>query len=218
MKRRRIELWAYALVLLPTVTELAEEGRLPTEPREFVTDVAITIIIAIFVRELLRAHAKLVTLSETDGLTDLKNKRVFERDLTREVTRAHRTGTKLAMAFIDVDGLKTVNDRYGHRTGDRVLSTVGTLLKDCFRNDVDQSYRVGGDEFVLLLPTGTNATFRDIEKRIWTLKEHGRRRLSPYGADLSVGATVLRDAESATSFFSRADTLMYRQKAGSGRN
>lgn len=86
-----------------------------------------------------------------DVLTELLNRRGLEDELRREEARAGRQGTTAAVAMLDVGGLKTVNDRYGHLAGDALLRTVGAALRMTARGS-DVVARFGGDEFAALLP------------------------------------------------------------------
>jgi diguanylate cyclase (GGDEF)-like protein len=86
----------------------------------------------------------------TDGLTGLPNRRAFDRDLAHEMARARRTSTPTTVAVIDLDHLKEVNDRHGHAAGDQVLSQMADALRAACRRS-DRAYRIGGDEFALLL-------------------------------------------------------------------
>jgi diguanylate cyclase (GGDEF)-like protein len=86
-----------------------------------------------------------------DGLTGLGNHRAFQEELARQLTQAERSGTPLSLLLIDVDDLKRVNDERGHASGDALLVAVGRLAMTLIRRS-DRAFRVGGDEFAILLP------------------------------------------------------------------
>ena len=111
-------------------------------------DMIVDRVISHTVRESTR-HLR--TLAFVDPLTGLPNRRAFDADLQRETSRVRRHGHVLSVAILDVDGLKAINDRLGHDAGDRLLRTVAMLLRSALRNE-DVAYRIGGDEFALLLP------------------------------------------------------------------
>ena len=94
-----------------------------------------------------------------DGLTGLGNHRAFQEELARQVAHAIRSELPLSLVIIDLDDLKKLNDTDGHAAGDRLLVNVGRLIRSTLRT-ADRSFRIGGDEFALLLPaTGPEATF-----------------------------------------------------------
>lgn len=90
-------------------------------------------------------------LTDRDALTGLSNRRGLDQALSQETSRAARTGGALAVAVIDLDHFKRVNDTAGHQAGDRVLRQVGEALRDGIR-EYDVAARLGGDEFVVVLP------------------------------------------------------------------
>lgn len=99
--------------------------------------------------------ARLEQIALTDNLTGVRNHRAFYEDLTRELKRTQRAGGHLALVMLDMDGLKQVNDRFGHQEGDEQLrSLAGCMVETMRRSDV--VYRIGGDEFGLIL-VGENA-------------------------------------------------------------
>jgi diguanylate cyclase (GGDEF)-like protein len=103
-----------------------------------------TVVVRAGVKQL-EAHAF------TDPLTGLGNRRAFDMDLRRECARAARHDRPLTIAIIDLDGLKAINDRSGHAAGDRALRALATTLTASLRRE-DAAYRIGGDEFAVVLP------------------------------------------------------------------
>ncbi len=94
---------------------------------------------------------RLAKMASSDPLTGLRNHRVFHEDLARELQHAGRTGLPLALALIDLDDLKTLNDTHGHQAGDERIRALADTLRATMRG-ADQAYRIGGDEFAVILP------------------------------------------------------------------
>lgn len=141
----------------------------------------------------------------TDPLTGIHNRRAFDLDLEREVSRARRHGRPLTLAVIDVDGLKEINDRSGHRAGDETLRAVANALGTTARQE-DGAYRIGGDEFALIL---VDAEVAD--------EDVVADRLRAAGAPpCSVGVASLAPGLAATpgDLVLRADARLYERRAG----
>ncbi|EWH03607.1 sensor domain-containing diguanylate cyclase [Halomonas sp. BC04] len=102
-------------------------------------------------QELEKANQQLTTLARTDPLTGLLNRRQFQELMEEELQRRRRSGQLLLFAVMDIDDFKLYNDTYGHHAGDEVLVRVSTLLLDYFRRAGDRLFRLGGEEFGLLL-------------------------------------------------------------------
>lgn len=149
-------------------------------------------------------QASVRTLAEealTDPLTGINNRRAFNVDLEREVARAQRHGRPLAVAVIDVDGLKEINDRDGHGAGDQTLRAVADALGGTARQE-DGAYRIGGDEFALIL---VDAHVDDEQFVVDRLRTAGAPSCSVGIASLSPDAVV----EGGDELLHRADERLY---------
>ncbi len=161
-----------------------------------------------------RKIIELEQLADTDTLTPLANRRAFLRAVDRAIRLAARHDTQTALAFMDVDGLKSINDAYGHITGDAVLIHISERLRGAFRV-TDLAARVSGDEFAILLDHVSEA---DARQRIGDLVgalagdpiRIGQNELS---IRMSWGLTMIRVDDSVDVAMGRADTAMYRAKA-----
>ena len=166
-------------------------------------------------------HAQLLTESRADSKTGLLNAATWEREATAEVVRAVRAKTAVAVALLDLDRFKSVNDTYGHLTGDQVLKEVARTLDTTLR-EYDLAGRFGGEEFALLLPhTRATDAFRIAERlrasvaalRFIAPGAAGGERLS---VTVSIGVAAL-DGGARREFsdlLAAADAALYRAKAG----
>lgn len=110
------------------------------------------------------ALAELEATALTDALTDVGNRRAMELAGRASVAAAVRSGTQLSVAVLDLDGLKALNDTHGHSAGDKALAGLAAALRSALR-DTDQVFRVGGDEFVALLPLAAAPTVASLMER-----------------------------------------------------
>ncbi len=145
--------------------------------------------------------AQLRSSATRDALTGLANTAAWREALGTEMARAERTGAPFSVVYIDVDGLKSVNDRGGHAAGDELLTAVAWCLRDGVRR-CDTVARVGGDEFMIALPDTTESAAEVMMERL--------RRGAP--ASFSVGVAQRRDDEDPATLVERADAAMYRRK------
>jgi len=144
--------------------------------------------------------------SNIDSLTQIPNRRALYDRLGVEVDRAKRFKHSLAVIMMDVDGFKTVNDRYGHEAGDRVLQKTAKLLEADIRTS-DYLGRYGGDEFVLILPD----TERDqILKRTDRLRLKIEQKFGEYNLSACFGLAVLGEGyQTVDEIMHAADEAMY---------
>jgi diguanylate cyclase (GGDEF)-like protein len=164
----------------------------------------------------LDAHDALRRDARTDPLTGLRNRRSFRERLRDDLSRAQREHTPLALALVDVDDLKLVNDELGHLGGDLLLTRVARLLETCARTH-DLVARIGGDEFALLLPTTDEEGARTLVER---LQQEVALDTAEPRVSLSVGFTTSSTAgPTADDLVAAADIALYAAKAaGKGCN
>jgi diguanylate cyclase (GGDEF)-like protein len=151
-------------------------------------------------------------LSITDDLTGLYNHRHFFKTLEAELARLKRQKTSLSLLMFDLDNFKKYNDLYGHLEGDKVLKTVGEIVKNSIRSNVDSGYRYGGDEFTVLLIGASVDRAMTIAERIRTSIEQGES----HHITVSIGLSEYRDHFDLEGFVKSADDAMYRAKNGGG--
>lgn len=167
-------------------------------------------------QELRRAMQRIEELAVTDELTGLYNRRYLLKMLEQQQALANREGLPFALAFIDIDHFKPINDQYGHSAGDQVLAELAKLLQQSVRQ-VDVVARYGGEEFVLLLNCQTLEAAKHSLQRI--CQQVRNQRFSAWNLPLtvSVGVTEYCYGEDSDSVLNRADMLLYEAK-GNGRN
>jgi diguanylate cyclase (GGDEF)-like protein len=145
-----------------------------------------------------------------DGLTGLGNHRSFQEELARQLEHAGRTGSLLALVLIDVDDLKRVNDERGHSSGDELLVSVGRTVTASLRRN-DRAFRVGGDEFALILPGADIDTGLTVARRILAGALNGgdpSRPTEPFS--LSIGVSAFPSPSTKGSLLYRhADAALY---------
>ncbi|HUH06553.1 MAG TPA: EAL domain-containing protein, partial [Egibacteraceae bacterium] len=151
-----------------------------------------------------------------DSLTQLANRTLFTDRIERAVARSQPGRTQVAVAFIDLDDFKEVNDSFGHSVGDELLVTVAGRLRSCLRN-VDTAARLGGDEFALLLEDVANP--EEALAIVRRAMEVLRRPFRLGGRDVSVRASVgvalgSREQFTPDELLRNADVAMYAAKAG----
>jgi diguanylate cyclase (GGDEF)-like protein len=167
-------------------------------------------------RELADARARMAELqarADIDPLTEVLNRRGFERELKRSLAHIKRYGTSAALLYIDLDGFKAVNDSHGHGAGDAMLKAVATVLARHVRAS-DVVGRLGGDEFAVLLWHLTEA---DAQSKARLIEEAvGRTTAIHAGAALSVrasaGSALLLPLDQPADVLERADRAMYARK------
>jgi len=164
------------------------------------------------------ARERLRFLAYHDSLTGLAVREVAERHLERLLDQESFNDSCVAVLFIDLDDLKTINDLYGHAVGDQVISEVATRIAGTARND-DLVARFGGDEFVVLLPSVRTAN--DARTVAEKMREAANRpitaRDTSISTGVSIGVALSRPGADPADTLRRADAALYRAKRA-GRN
>jgi diguanylate cyclase (GGDEF)-like protein/PAS domain S-box-containing protein len=166
-------------------------------------------IIAVDVTEQRTIEDQLRHQASSDSLTGLGNHRRLFEVLHAEICRSSRTSREFSLMLLDLDGLKAINDEFGHLAGDRALCRLAQILRDCCRS-IDTAARHGGDEFALVLPETGMAAATLVAHRICELlaKEGEKPALS-----VSVGiASHPKDAETIGTLLYAADRALYSMK------
>lgn len=167
-------------------------------------------------RKLQEANETIERLARTDVLTGLANRRALQEAFERESARGKRLGEHLSLIMADLDHFKSVNDRYGHGTGDQVLARIAAVLASQLR-PYDLAARYGGEEFVLLLPgtsiEGAISVAERVRKAAMEVEVSG----VPGPITISLGVATWRIGETPEELIGRADAALYQAKSA-GRN
>lgn len=176
--------------------------------------------IVVTARDVTERHRLTLALEHAathDQLTGLPNRAVFSAHLTAALARAERRESSPALCYIDIDGFKHVNDRYGHGVGDLLLEDVARRIRECLRPS-DVPSRLGGDEFALILEGVDVESALSVARR---LSEHLQVPFELGGTTLtcsaSVGVALARPADTAETWLARADSALYDATRAGGR-
>lgn len=222
---RRLLVLPAAFILLvaavPWLAELYEQGGWPERARAYTTELTVsglTLLLGWWILTLIRREqrtttrhlAELERLTLTDPLTGLGNRRALERDLPRSLKLSERIDVPIALLYMDIDQFKQINDHSGHAAGDETLRGLGAVLRSSSRVGTDIAYRVGGDEFVMML-VADRAGAEVVARR--AAQEFFER--SPWHSNMSFGVVVWDGKASAAALIDEADTRMYQSRFGS---
>jgi diguanylate cyclase (GGDEF)-like protein len=170
--------------------------------------------------ELMRARDALRIEAMHDALTGLVNRAAIRRSLDQEIARGSRSGKPVGIVLLDIDHFKSINDTYGHASGDRVLVAVADCLKDCVRS-YDFVARYGGEEFLLVLPECEWRGAKRVAERAREALEAQRVELPNSAlrvtASFGVSSTAQVRSSEAVQLLAAADRALYRGKRN-GRN
>jgi len=204
-----------SLAALPWLMQLLEDNIFDFGGTREIVDSLVTVLLGLVILHMIRREQRITRrhlealerLSLTDPLTGLGNRRAFERDLDLALHRAQRTNEPLALLYLDVNGLKRLNDRHGHAAGDETLRSLAAVMRSQSRIGLDWGYRVGGDEFVMVLsaaPSGAHA----LADRL----AHAFCERSPHASSVSSGVVVWNGEARLQDLLQEADSRMYKHK------
>jgi diguanylate cyclase len=180
-----------------------------------ITLVLVTVAILVAWRE--EAEASLQQQAFTDGLTNLANRFGWDDRTQFLFDQSRRHGGALVMILIDLNHFKNINDTHGHTAGDRVLKTVGDVLRNN-RRASDLVARIGGEEFALLLPHTDMASATQFEQRLRQAMQTANQAHPALAVNYSAGLALLQPGDSIATLTIRADAALYQAKnAGRGR-
>ena len=196
-----------AVLVIPIVT-IGSPHYPPSEWRRVIVLAGIAPLVGLttqrLVGEVWRQASDSALDARTDPLTGLANRRSWDETFSREVARAHRIGSNLSLAMLDLDHFKRFNDTHGHQAGDRLLREAAAAWSSEGRQSIDLLARLGGEEFAILLPgADLNSATRIVERM---------RAATPAGITASAGVASWDRSESPAELLARADAALYQAK------
>lgn len=167
-------------------------------------------------------NAELAQMAITDSLTGLYNRRRFDEVLTRELQRAVRAHQPISLLMLDADHFKSFNDRYGHQRGDEALKLIARSIEAALGRPCDTAYRIGGEEFAVILPDTAEAGAEIVATRIREIVEGSRmpHSANPHNVvtvSCGVVAAAMCTIRDAAALIALADAALYAAK-DAGRN
>ncbi|MBB3140577.1 sensor domain-containing diguanylate cyclase [Halomonas organivorans] len=164
------------------------------------------------ISEQVAEEERLRTLSDSDALTGLANRRKLLKRLDEEISLSNRHATPLSLMMIDLDHFKTINDTWGHLQGDEVLTELARCCQALLREE-DLLARLGGEEFALLLPLTSRRNALHLAERLRrVIAEHTFGPLGAGRITVSIGITEHRVGDSRDNLLQRADGSLYQAK------
>jgi diguanylate cyclase (GGDEF)-like protein len=164
------------------------------------------------------SYQQALRMAYTDPLTQANNRTSFDDAVQREISVANRQNKPLSLIFLDIDHFKHINDHYGHDCGDFTLASAAKRIKENLRAS-DMLFRIGGEEFVLLLSSTDQIGAQLLAERIRHSIQHHTLAfgMETFNITVSLGVSTLLPLEQAQTFIKRADHAMYQAKHA-GRN
>jgi len=198
-------------------TELIKKNKLLPE-----SDLSLDKVIEQKINELTKKNQQLEkkiieieSISNIDPLTKVANRKYFESELHKEITRANRYHHPLTLAMFDLDDFKEINDKYGHKVGDGILCSIAELVINNIR-DMDLFARWGGDEFVIIFPELSKKQAHQTSEKLRAIIS-GHQTTANVAMTCSFGVAQYQKGDSINDLFQRVDKLLYISKQR-GRN
>ncbi len=196
----------------------SDRRRWTTDERALLAGVAERVGIAVKQAD---AKEELLTLSRTDSLTGLYNRRAFVEAVEQNMAARAAFGGRAALFYVDLNNFKSVNDTYGHNQGDAALKAAAKIMADCVAGD-DLAARIGGDEFALWLNADSDAEVEQravhLEELSSSLAEFSKDLLVPFGMAIGIAMFAPDSNEQIDELFARAYEAMYAAKRDPERN
>ena len=177
--------------------------------------VGISVFLYLCVYEIQSQHNSLAEMSITDVLTGLHNRSLLDHTLEKAIHQNQRSKIPMSLLMVDIDFFKLINDNYGHPVGDEVLKKVSAIMKDNFRK-TDTLFRVGGEEFLILLSDSDLKNSGRVAERLRKAVE-AAPIIAGHPVTISIGVSQLNKQSQWKDWMAECDKLLYFAK-GNGRN
>jgi polar amino acid transport system substrate-binding protein len=172
-------------------------------------------------RQLAEANAKLAQLSQTDALTGLRNRSYFDLEYPRIFRWCQRSELRFAVAMIDIDHFKRINDQYGHAAGDVCLRELADCLRACLRRETDHLARIGGEEFVAFMPDTQDielsTRFEQLRQEIEALRVAVDGKIIRFTVSIGLQCAEISPHDTPEAWLKASDKALYEAK-NLGRN
>ncbi|MEJ2766662.1 GGDEF domain-containing protein [Photobacterium sp. MCCC 1A19761] len=155
-------------------------------------------------------YRRVKNMALRDYLSGLGNRSSFEQDIQHAIAMSERRNVGLVLMMFDLDNFKQVNDKYGHLDGDKVIRKFASLLKQAVRSS-DRCYRIGGDEFAVLLQPATDQSAMHVSERVDQLMQEDPT-LRNLRIGVSIGFAEYQKGDTSTTLVDRTDRQLYRHK------
>jgi len=176
----------------------------------------ISIGVVIDITELYLTQQRLLEQTYVDHLTKLNNRRSYNENIEKLISQYKRYKTPFSILMYDIDDFKNINDTYGHSVGDDVLVEMSKLIKSYIR-DSDYIFRVGGEEFIILLTETQIDKAKLVAEKIRYSVENDLKTINDEKITISIGLTEVKENDTEDMIYVRVDELMYKSKNG-GKN
>jgi len=208
--------WVVNIIFILTVSPVAWNVLEPSVALRFTAVLlGISFFAFLSMREIFKQHHMLKQLSTTDPLTSLNNRLFLKSSLDHAINQSARSKIPMSLIMLDVDHFKKINDVHGHNVGDEVLVSLGKLLQNFFRKD-DTIFRIGGEEFLILMHNTNGAQSQGIAEKL--RKKIERTTLIPdHSITASIGVCGLQAEMNRKSWMKQCDENLYQAKTN-GRN
>jgi len=170
---------------------------------------------AVFIRIINDQHDLLAKQAVTDPMTGLYNRSLLQNSLELAIHQHKRRGIQMSLIMLDVDHFKSINDDLGHAKGDQVIVSLGKLLKESFRA-TDKVFRVGGEEFLILVHGSDEKKAHDIAEKL-RMDTRERSLIPEQRITISLGVSGIQKSQDWSQWMKHCDNNLYRAKSA-GRN